>query len=141
MRKPVVECFADSLAMDIVNETKALKVRGKKIIEFDLGDGLIFPFGLTIIKHFDNKGGGEAGLLLTGPGELYLLIGHVDHLKALFCYVLDGAILGKKMFWRDEVFKAGSVVRAAKKLRDLNAVRGSWTRSERIGAKWKVTTA
>ena len=132
MRDSVAETFADALAMSLVNDKQKVRVSGSVYQEFDLGR-VPFRFGLKVVAHFDNKPRGEAALLLQGPGDLLLLLGHTDHKKMLTCAILDG----RDQMFKDSIMRSGIVEDAVAAAKVMGRLRHVAHRNERSSARWK----
>ncbi|KKL08615.1 hypothetical protein LCGC14_2574090 [marine sediment metagenome] len=131
MRVHVAERFADALAMTLYLETAS--VTGEVMMYVDLADDLRIPINLKTISHFDAGTGGDAAILLGGPGDLLLFLGYCKESDRLHLALIDGAKMKRPP---KEIMRHSSFVRLAlKQFNEEHVVRGRWTQKAR-NALW-----
>ena len=131
MRVHVAERFADALAMTLYLETAS--VAGEVAVFVDLSDDLRIPIKLKTISHFDAGTGGDAAILLDGPGDLLLFLGYCKESDRLHLALIDGAKMKRPP---KEIMRRNSFVSLAiSQFNEDHAVRGRWTQKART-SRW-----
>ena len=132
MRIHVAEKIADALAMTMYLETAS--VSGEVVVFVDLADDLRIPVRLKTTNHFDAGAGGDAAILLDGPGDLIVFLGYSKKTDGLHLALIDGAKMKRspKEIMRESTF----VHLALNQFKHTGAVRGQWTQKSRRSG-WK----
>lgn len=135
MRVHIAEKFVDALAITLYLETAS--VDGEVVVFVDLAEDLRIPIKLKTTRHFDAGPGGDAAILLDGPGDLLVFLGFNKKADRLHLALIDSAKMKRSP---KEIMRSSSFVNLAlKQFNEEGAVRGRWTQTSRTST-WKCAS-